>query len=279
MLHRKRTLSRRAVRRRFLVFLSLAALLLLLSLVAPLLAPHDPTATDSEHMNEGPSPLFPFGTDRYGRCVCSRLLYGARTSIFSAVALVALTFVFGTALGLAAGYFGGVLDTLVLRLAELLQAVPQMVLAIAVAGILGGGLGNAMLALGISGWTLYARLARAQALSLKEEPFVQAAKLMGCGRGTILFKYMLPSMLGPLTVNASTQLGTMMIGIAGLSFLGIGVTEPQAEWGSMINAGRAFLQLAPWPVLAPAAAVLVTVMVFNYLGDCARDVLDAEGEG
>ena len=276
MLHRKRTLSRRAARRRFLVFLSLAALLLLLSLVAPLLAPHDPTATDSEHMNEGPSPLFPFGTDRYGRCVCSRLLYGARTSIFSAVALVALTFVFGTALGLAAGYFGGVLDTLVLRLAELLQAVPQMVLAIAVAGILGGGMFNAMLAMGITGWTLYARLARAQALTLKEEAYVHAARLSGCSSWTVMTKTLLPNMLGPMLVTAATQIGVMMIGIAGLSFLGIGVTEPQAEWGSMINTSRAYLQLAPWAVLAPAAATILTVMIFNYLGDCLRDYLDVE---
>jgi peptide/nickel transport system permease protein len=139
-------------------------------------------------------------------------------------------------------------------------------------------MGNAMLAMGITGWTLYARLARAQVLALKEEPYVHAARLSGCGAGTILFKTLLPNILGPLIVNAATQIGVMMIGIAGLSFLGIGVTEPHAEWGSMINLSRAYIQLAPWSVLAPAGATILTVMIFNYLGDCVRDYLDVEVE-
>ena len=261
---------------RLLIFLGLAGLLTLLSIFAPLLAPNDPNATSALHMNEAPSRAFPFGTDRYGRCICSRVLMGARTSIFSAVALVAATFVFGSVLGMLAGWFGGAADALVMRLADVLLAFPQMVLAIAVAGILGGGLANAMLAMGVTGWTLYARLARAQVLALKEEAYVSAARLTGQGALSILLKTLLPNMLGPLVVNASTQIGTMMIGIAGLSFLGIGVTEPQAEWGSMISGARAYLQLAPWAVLAPAGATILTVMVFNYLGDCVRDVLDVE---
>ena len=264
-------------RTRLLIFLGLAGLLTLLSIFAPLLAPNDPNATNALHMNEAPSRAFPFGTDRYGRCICSRVLMGARTSIFSAVALVAATFVFGSVLGMLAGWFGGAADALVMRLADVLLAFPQMVLAIAVAGILGGGMFNAMLAMGVTGWTLYARLARAQVLALKEEAYVSAARLTGQGVLSILLKTLLPNMLGPLVVNASTQIGTMMIGIAGLSFLGIGVTEPQAEWGSMISGARAYLQLAPWAVLAPAGATILTVMVFNYLGDCVRDVLDVEG--
>ncbi len=263
-------------RARLYVFLVLAGLLVLLAVAAPMLCPNDPNATSALYMNKPPSARFPFGTDRYGRCICSRVLMGARTSIFSAVTLVAVTFVVGTALGMAAGYYGGVVDTLVMRLADVLLAFPQMVLAIAVAGILGGGMFNAMLALGITGWTLYARLARAQVLALKEEAYVSAARLSGCSGPEILFKTLLPNMLGPLVVNASTQIGTTMIGIAGLSFLGIGVMEPQAEWGSMINASRAYIQLAPWAVLAPACATVITVMVFNYLGDCVRDALDVE---
>ena len=262
---------------RLYLFLGLAGLLVLLSVFAPLLTPNDPDAPSALHMNEAPSRSFPFGTDRYGRCICSRVLMGARTSIFAAVTLVAATFVFGTALGMLAGWFGGVADSLVMRLADVLLAFPQMVLAIAVAGILGGGLFNAMLAMGITGWTLYARLARAQVLALKEEAYVSAARLTGQGALSILLKTLLPNMLGPLVVSASTQIGAMMMGIAGLSFLGIGVTEPQAEWGSMISGARAYLQLAPWAVLAPAGATVITVMVFNYLGDCIRDVLDVEG--
>ncbi len=275
MKERKNRRSRN--RTRLYVLLILAGLLILLSILAPLLTPNDPNATSALHMNEAPSRAFPFGTDRYGRCICSRVLMGARTSIFSAVTLVAVTFVFGTVLGMLAGWFGGAADTAVMRLADVFLAFPQMVLAIAVAGILGGGMFNAMLAMGVTGWTLYARLARAQVLALKKEAYVSAARLTGQGALPILLKTLLPNMLGPLAVNASTQIGTMMIGIAGLSFLGIGVTEPQAEWGSMISGARAYIQLAPWAVLAPAAATILTVMIFNCLGDCLRDVLDVEG--
>ena len=266
-------------RRRLTVFLFLACLLILVSLLAPLLCPNDPNATSSLAMNRPPCAEYPFGTDRYGRCVCSRVLMGARTSIFSAVALVGITFAVGGLLGMLAGWYGGVIDALVMRLADVMLAFPQMVLAVAVAGILGGGMGNAMLAMGITGWTLYARLARAQVISLKEEPYVQAARLSGFGGWRILTGTLLPNMLGPLLVTATTQIGVMMIGIAGLSFLGIGVIEPQAEWGSMINTSRAYMQLAPWAVLAPAAATVLTVMVFNCLGDCVRDALDVGVEG
>ena len=259
-----------------ILLLSLAGLLTLLAILAPVLAPNDPNATSSAAMNEAPCARYPFGTDRYGRCVCSRVLMGARTSIFCSLALVGITFLFGSILGMLAGYYGGIADTLVMRLADVLLSFPQMVLAIAVAGILGGGMGNAMLAMGITGWTLYARLARAQVLSLRQEAYVQAARLSGCSGPSILLRTLLPNMLGPLAVNAATQLGVMMVGIAGLSFLGIGVREPQAEWGSMISAARAYIQLAPWSVLYPSAATVLTVMVFNYLGDCLRDWLDPE---
>lgn len=267
-----------AVRRRLIFFLILAGILTAVSLAAPLLCPNDPYATSSAVMNHAPCAQFPLGTDRYGRCILSRVLMGAGTSVFSALAVVLITFVSGTLLGMLAGWYEGIAETLVMRLADVMLAFPQMVLAVAVAGILGGGMGNAMLAMGITGWTLYARLACAQVLSLKEEPYVQAARLSGCGTGTILFKTMLPNMLGVLSVNAATQIGVMMMGIAGLSFLGIGVTEPQAEWGSMISLSRSYLQLAPWATLVPAAAVVITVMIFNCLGDCIRDYLDVEAE-
>ena len=270
---RKKTPSSRALVRLW-IFLALAGLLVLLSLLAPLLCPNDPYATSSSVMNHAPCAEYPLGTDRYGRCICSRVLMGARTSIFSATALVAITFVVGTILGMLAGWFGGIVDTIIMRIADAFLAFPQMVLAIAVAGILGGGMLNAMLALGVMGWTIYARLARAEVLALKKEPYVQAGILTGCGPIKIMVGTLLPNMLGPLVVNAATQVGVMMIGIAGLSFLGIGVTEPQAEWGSMINLSRAYVQLAPWAVLAPAGATIITVMIFNYLSDLIRDCLD-----
>ena len=268
--------ARKKQKRRLCVFLTLAGVLMLIGLLAPLIVPNDPNATNAANMNASPSAKYLFGTDRYGRCVFSRVLMGARTSIFSAVVLVAVTFVIGTVLGMIAGWYGGAVDSIIMRIVDIMLAFPQMVLAIAVAGILGGGMINAMLAMGLSGWTLYARLARAQVIAMKNEPFISAARLSGCSNIKIMLHYLLPCMLGSLIVNAATQLGVMMIGIAGLSFLGIGVTEPHAEWGSMINQSRAYMQLAPWATLAPAGATVVTVMIFNCLGDFLRDYLDVE---
>lgn len=265
-------------RKRLIFFLICAGALVLLSLIAPYIVPNDPNATNAAFMNSAPGAKYPLGTDRYGRCVLSRVLMGARTSIFSALVLVLITFVVGSALGMVAGWYGGAVDAVIMRIVDIMLAFPQMVLAIAVAGILGGGMVNAMLAMGLSGWTLYARLARAQVIALKKEPFISAAKLEGASGARIMLRELLPIMLGPLIVNAATQLGVMMIGVAGLSFLGIGVTEPHAEWGSMINQSHAYMQLAPWSTLAPAIATVVTVMVFNCLGDAARDCLDVEAQ-
>lgn len=268
--------ARRKNKRRLCVFLTLAGILMLIGLLAPLIVPNDPNATNAANMNASPSVKYPFGTDRYGRCVFSRVIMGARTSVFSAVILVAITGVVGTALGMIAGWYGGAVDSVIMRIVDIMLAFPQMVLAIAVAGILGGGMINAMLAMALSGWTLYARLARSQVIALKKEPFISAARLSGCSGAAIMLRHLLPCMLGSLIVNAATQLGVMMIGIAGLSFLGIGVTEPHAEWGSMINQSRAYMQLAPWATFAPAGAAVITVMIFNCLGDCLRDLFDVE---
>lgn len=262
---------------RVYLFGALAALLLVFSLLAPFLAPNDPYATNADAIKLPPSAEYPFGTDFLGRCVCSRVFMGARTTIFASLALVAVSFVFGTALGLVSGYYGGALDSLIMRLTDMLLAFPQMVLAIAVAGILNGGLLGALIALGVTGWTLYARLARSHALRLKNESFVLAARLSGCGDLAILLRHILPNMLGSLLVSAAMQIGTTMIGVAGLSFLGLGVVPPHAEWGSMINEARAYVQLAPWTVLAPALCMVAAVMLFNYLGDSLRDLAEEGG--
>lgn len=271
---KSKQLTREQLRNRMFLMLGLAALLCVFALIAPYLTPNDPNLPNAAYMNAAPCKEFPLGADRYGRCVLSRIMIGARTSIFAAVALVLVTFVVGSLLGILSGYYGGVLDTIIMRIGDIFLAFPQMVLAIAVAGVLGGSLLNAMIALGISGWTQYARLARTHTMALKNEPFVIAAKMNGSSGLQIMGRHILPNMIGPLTVNAATQIGTNMIGIAGLSFLGLGVVPPQAEWGSMINESRAYLQLAPWSVLFPAIAVIVAVMVFNYLGDAVRDYSD-----
>ncbi len=271
---KSKQLTREQLRSRMVLMLGIAAVLCIFALLAPFFTPNDPNLPHAEYMNAAPCKEFPLGADRYGRCVLSRIMIGARTSIFAAVALVLVTFVFGSLLGMLSGYYGGILDSILMRIADIFLAFPQMVLAIAVAGVLGGSLLNAMIALGISGWTQYARLARTHTMALKNEPFVIAAKMNGSSGPQIMLRHILPNMIGPLTVNAATQIGTNMIGIAGLSFLGLGVVPPKAEWGSMINESRAYLQLAPWSVLFPAIAVIVTVMIFNYLGDAVRDYSD-----
>lgn len=271
---KSKQLTREQLRSRMFLMLGLSAMLCIIALLAPYFTPNDPNMPNAAYMNAGPCKEFPLGADRYGRCVLSRIMIGARTSIFAAVALVLATFLVGSFLGILSGYYGGILDTIIMRLADIFLAFPQMVLAIAVAGVLGGSLLNAMIALGITGWTQYARLARTHTMALKNEPFVLAAKMNGSSGLQIMARHILPNMIGPLTVNAATQIGTNMIGIAGLSFLGLGVVPPKAEWGSMINESRAYLQLAPWSVLFPAIAIIVTVMVFNYLGDAVRDYSD-----
>lgn len=271
---KSKQLTRKQLKNRMFLMLGLSVLLCIFALVAPFLTPNDPNLPNAAYMNAAPCKEFPLGADRYGRCVLSRIMIGARTSIFAAVALVLITFLVGSLLGMVSGYYGSILDTMIMRIGDIFLAFPQMVLAIAVAGVLGGSLLNAMIALGITGWTQYARLARSHTIALKNEPFLLAAKMNGSSGLQIMVRHILPNMIGPLTVNAATQIGTNMIGIAGLSFLGLGVVPPKAEWGSMINEARAYLQLAPWSVLFPAAAILITVMVFNYLGDAVRDYSD-----
>lgn len=253
------------------IFLGLSILLIAVSIMAPVLAPHNPAQTDMLMIRVAPNAIYPLGTDHLGRCVLSRVLYGARTSIFSALLLVVLSFFIGSFVGLISGYYGGKLDDVIMRIVDVLLAFPQMVLAVAVAGILGGSLMNAMLATGITSWTSYARLARSHTMSLKNEAFISAAKLNRCSDYCILKEHIFPNISGSLIINASNQIGFTMMSIAGLSFLGLGVTPPATEWGSMINEARSYMQLAPWAVFAPSIAILITIMVFNYLGDSIRD--------
>jgi peptide/nickel transport system permease protein len=264
--------------RTFWIFFTLAVLLILVSLFSAQLAPHDPNATDVSRMRQPPSAEYPFGTDAMGRCVLSRVLCGARTSIFCSLALVLITAVFGSIVGIACGYYSGALDQVIMRIIDGIMAFPQMVLAIAVAGILGGGMRNAMLALGFASWTPYARLARSRVIAIKQEDFVTAARISGCSDSAIMRRYIFPNIFSTLLTYATSQVGTIMLGFAGLSFLNLGVQLPNAEWGSMISEARGMLATAPWTVFYPALALVVTVMVFNYLGDALRDRLDVHRE-
>ena len=272
-------MKRKSENIRFGIFLIIAAVLIILSLFPEQLAPNDPYSTNVMRIKEAPSSEFPFGTDALGRCVFSRVLYGAQTSIFAAFAIVFVTAVFGMVVGTLCGYYSGLADGIVMRIIDGLMAFPQMVLAIAVAGILGGGMANAMLALGFSSWTPYARLARSRVISVKKEEFIQAAQLSGCSDFTIMAKYIFPNIFSSLLAYATMQIGTVMLGFAGMSFLNLGVRLPKAEWGSMISESRGMLVTAHWTVLYPALALVATVMVFNYLGDALRDRLDVREIG
>ncbi|MCR5099565.1 MAG: ABC transporter permease [Lachnospiraceae bacterium] len=248
-----------------------AAILVIIAVFSGVIAPNDPYATNATLIRKPPSAEFIFGTDNMGRCVFSRVLIGARTTIAATFFLVAISFVIGTLIGMLCGYYGGVVDDILMRFADLMLAFPQMVVAIAVAGMLGGGLFGALLALGVTAWTSFARLARSHTLSIKNEPYITVARLSGKKGAYIILHHILPNIVEPVLVNALTQIGTTMIGISGLSFLGLGVVAPQAEWGSMISEGRAYIQIAPWTVLFPAAATVITIIVFNYLGDVVME--------
>ena len=258
-------------KRKMMAAAVIAGIWILTALLAKWLVPNDPYVTNPAVIRQAPSAAFWFGTDHLGRCVFSRVLTGAQVTIAATFFLVAVSFVIGTAAGMICGYFGGMIDSLLMRLADLMLAFPQMVVAIAVAGILGGGLGSAMIALGITMWTGFARLARSHTLSVKTLPYIQSAALAGMWSGGILLRHILPNILSPLLTNALTQIGTTMIGLSGLSFLGLGVVPPRPEWGSMISESRASIQLAPWAVFFPALATVLTITIFNYLGDAVME--------
>ena len=223
-----------------------------------------------------PGPEHLLGTDRYGRDMFSRILIAGTTSIFSTLILVSITTVTGTFVGIICGWRGGFVDAFLMRISDLFLAFPSLVFALAVAGVLGGGVQNAVLALAVVSWPKFARLARGLTLTQKEAPYIMAARLSGSSTPALLLRHILPNIAGPVLVTAVLDIGTMMMELAGLSFLGLGVQPPAAEWGSMINEGRSLLQIAPWMSLAPGAAIFVTVLIFNLLGDTLRDYLDPE---
>lgn len=255
-----------------IIIVSVLVLLLLLStILAGVIAPHDPSEPCSTAIRLAPCAEYPLGTDNLGRCVLSRVLYGGRTTIAATFLLVFISFVVGTLIGILCGYYGGIVDKLLMRVADVLLAFPQMVIAIAVAGILNGGMTGAMIALGITMWVSFARLARSHTFTLKNEAYIQAAVFAGKSDFYIILRHIFPNLLAPVLTQALTTIGTTMIGLSGLSFLGLGVIPPTPEWGSMISEARAYIQIAPWAIMGPAAATILTIILFNYLGDAVMD--------
>lgn len=264
--------------RAFAITSILVLALLLIALAAPVLAPYDPTSAVMRDAFLEPSGSHLFGTDKLGRDCFSRVLYGARASLSGVLFLVASVFVVGTTMGVLSGYFGGKVDMVIMRISDMMISFPGMILAIAVAGIMGGSLVNAVIALTIVSWTKYARLARSLVLKVKRRDFVEAAIVNGGTSSHILWVHILPNILPMMVITAATDIGALMMELAGLSFLGFGSQPPAPEWGLMLNEGRQQLQTAPWLMFFPGLAIFVTVMVFNLWGDNLRDVLDPRSD-
>lgn len=244
------------------------------ALAAPVLAPHDPTAVSLEKRLLAPDRHFLLGTDHLGRDELSRLLYGARTTLGTASVVLAVVLAIASAVGVLSGYFGSWLDTLLMGLVDLLLAFPALILAVAIAGILGPSLMNVMIAMAAVWWAGYARLIRGMVLSVRQREFVEAARALGASDKRIMVAHILRNILGPVAVLATLDMRWIILGISGLNFLGLGAQPPTPEWGAMLNDGRPFLQLAPQLMLYPGVAICLVVLGFNLLGDGLRDLLD-----
>lgn len=264
--------------RAFAVTSVLVLCLLLIAIAAPVIAPYDPTHAAMKDAFLEPGAQHLFGTDKLGRDCFSRVLYGARASLTGVLVLVASVFVVGTTMGVVSGYFGGKVDMVIMRISDMMISFPGMILAIAIAGIMGGSLVNAVFALTIVSWTKYARLARSMVLKVKRRDFVEAAIVNGGTSVHILWTHILPNILPMMVITAAADIGALMMELAGLSFLGFGSQPPAPEWGLMLNEGRQQLQTAPWLMFFPGLAIFVTVVVFNLWGDNLRDVLDPRGD-
>ena len=271
---REQRIRHDTVKLRLVVFGLMAAALVLCAVFSEYLTPFDPSLQDLSNAKAPPSATHLFGTDRYGRDMLSRVIAGSRVSILSTLLLVAVITGLGTAVGVCSGWFGGWFDTVLMRISDIFLAFPGLVFALAVAGVSGGGLHNAVIALAAVSWPKYARIVRSQTLAQKEMTYLKAARLAGCGTGRIIFVHLLPNIIGPVLVTSMLDIGTMMMELAGLSFLGLGAKPPIPEWGSMMSDGRSLLTTVPWLTFAPGLAIFVSVMVFNLLGDTIRDYAD-----
>ena len=271
---RKQKIKRTTVKTRLIIFGTLAMVLLIGSIFSSHLTPYDPYFQDLSNAKAAPSMEHLLGTDRYGRDMLSRVIIGSRTSIYSTLLLVAIITAFGTAIGVICGWFGKWIDVILMRISDMFLAFPGLVFALAVAGVLGGGLQNAIIALAAISWPKYARIARSQTLAQKETVYLRAAKLSGSSTVKIIFKHILPNIIGPILVTSMLDIGTMMMELAGLSFLGLGAKPPTAEWGSMMSDTRSLITIVPWVTLAPGIAIFISVMIFNLLGDTIRDYAD-----
>jgi peptide/nickel transport system permease protein len=254
--------------------LGVLLVLVFLALAAPLIAPHDPLRQDLLATLQAPSSTHLFGTDDLGRDVLSRVIYGSRVSLIVGLISIGVALLGGVLVGLTAGYVGGFLDDVLMRVMDAISAFPSLVLALAITAALGAGIENAMIAIGIVYTPLFARLVRSQALTIRELDYCLAARTLGAGPLRMMFRHIWPNATAPIIVQASLSVSSAIIVEASLSFLGVGILPPTPSWGSILNDGYKVLQLAPWMAIAAGSAIFVTVLGLNFLGDGLRTALD-----
>lgn len=256
--------------------LAIIVLLVLMAIFAPQLSPNDPT--DVRLGDRLISPFteskYPLGTDHLGRCVLSRLLYGARISLAVGITVVGISTVIGSTLGVVSGYYGGISDSAIMRFVDATLSLPSIFLAVVIAGMLGRGLASVMIALVAIEWTSYARVTRGSVLSLKEKEFVESARSLGARDSYIMARHIIPNIIAPVIVVATIGMAYVILAAAALSFLGFGAQPPTPEWGAMLNAGRVYMRTEPYLTILPGFAIMLLVLAFNLLGDGLRDVLD-----
>lgn len=272
----KRTLTpeRKKARIRFAVMAILAVMLVAFAVFAGFFAPYDPLETDYVHMLEAPSAAHWFGTDQLGRDLFSRILYGGRSSLLIAFAVTMIVAGIGIFIGTAAGFAGGVFDSLLMRISDMLMAFPGSIFTIAIVSFVGVGTRNLILAMSVTGWTFYARISRSLVLSIKNNVYIEQARLGGASNLKILIYYVIPNVLPSLLVNITQDIGGKLLTISGLSLLGLGSPPPTPEWGFMLSEGKNYMYSDPWMLLYPGMVILINVIIFNMLGDSIQDLMN-----
>ena len=255
------------------------ALFICMAIFAPIISPYDPNAQSLMDTLQGPSARYLLGTDNYGRDILSRIFYGARVSLVVGVAAVLVACAIGTFFGMVAGFFGGWVDDVINRISEAIRAIPQIVLAMSLCAVFGGGILNLSIILGISNIAVYIRMMRGQVLSIKQQDYIMAAKLQGNSSMGIMMKHILPNCISPIIVQMTLQVGQTILSEAGLSFLGLGISAPTASWGSIVSDGRMYLLQNPMFSLAPGVCIALLVVFLNTVGDGVRDALDPRMRG
>lgn len=270
----KMMLSRFKKNKRALVGLGMVVIFIVVALFAPWIAPYDPFKQDMQVMLESPGSHHWFGTDEFGRDLLSRIIYGAQISLMIGIVGVFIAVIFGVALGTIAGYFGGWLDSAIMRIMDIFMAFPSFLLALAIVSVLGPGMVNVMIAIGIFSVPTFARISRSAVISVKHKEFVEATKAMGGTNARIIFKHIIPNSIAPIIVLSTLRMATAILTASGLSFLGMGAQPPTPEWGAMLSSGREYLRTAPHVSTVPGLAIMFMVLGFNMLGDGLRDALD-----